>query len=309
VWHFLAHRRRPGSAFHRGNALVIASLPIVVPGGTGNAWANPQPAETPHRLVLGGGFVVDGGRDRRLQEHAAALGFDDLRAYLHARCDAGDSIPEIAAELGASDRQVQAALSRSGVRLALRPQRLAAQRRRYTEERIAARVAELGFTDVEAYLVDRVVDQAWLLAEVAAELAAHRLTVRRLLDRYGIRRARRTPRASGVRVGAAGAVGGVAGASGGAAGRTRLRGPGRLPAGAAGRAGLVGEGDAGGASGWAQVAGGGAGPAEAATLTEGPTARLLLGERRAATVLRQGLALGVLARVHRSSGLPNQVLA
>jgi hypothetical protein len=122
------------------------------------------------------------------------LGFDDLRAYLQARRDTGSSVPRIASELRVSDWQVQAALARSGVRLAPRPQRLAAQRRRYTEERIAARVAELGFTDVEAYLVDRVVNQAWLLAEVAAELAAHRLTVRRLLDRYGIRRARRTPR-------------------------------------------------------------------------------------------------------------------
>ena len=31
------------------------------------------------------------------------------------------------------------------------------------------------------------------MAEVAAELAAHRLTVRRLLNRHGIRRVRRTP--------------------------------------------------------------------------------------------------------------------
>ena len=90
------------------------------------------------------------------------------------------------------DWQVQAALVRSGVRLAPRPQRLAAQRRRYTEERIANRVAALGFAEVRAYLVDRVVQRAWLLAEVAAELGAHRLTVRRLLDRNGIRRVRRT---------------------------------------------------------------------------------------------------------------------
>jgi hypothetical protein len=90
------------------------------------------------------------------------------------------------------DWQVQAALARSGARLAPRPQRLAQQRRRYTEQRIAARVAQLGFADVRAYLADRVVQQGWLLAEVTAELAAHRLTVRRLLDRYGIRRVRRT---------------------------------------------------------------------------------------------------------------------
>jgi hypothetical protein len=159
---------------------------------TGNARANPQPAETPRRLILSGGFVVDGGRDRRLEDRARGHGFEDLSGYLQARCDAGSSIPRIAAELGVRDWQVQAALARSRVRLASRPQRLAAQRRRYTEERIAARVAALGFTDVRAHLIDRVVEQAWLLAEVTAELAAHRLTVRRLLDRHGIRRVRRT---------------------------------------------------------------------------------------------------------------------
>jgi hypothetical protein len=120
------------------------------------------------------------------------LGFEDLRGYLQARCDTGHSIPRIATELGVSDLEVQAALAWSGVRLAPRPQRLAAQRRRYTEERIVARVAQLGFADVQAYLVDRVVQRGWLLAEVAAELAAHRLTVRRLLERHGIRRVRRT---------------------------------------------------------------------------------------------------------------------
>ena len=79
------------------------------------------------------------------------------------------------------------------MRLAPRRQRLAAQRQRYTQERIAARVTTLGFADVATYLADRVLERAWLLAEVAAELAAHRLTVRRLLDRHGIRRVRRTP--------------------------------------------------------------------------------------------------------------------
>jgi len=121
------------------------------------------------------------------------LGFDDLRAYLQARCDTGHSVPRIATELGVSDWQVQAALAWSGVRLAPRPQRLARQRRRHTEERIAARVAALGFGDVGAYLTDRVLARGWLLAEVAAELAAHRVTVRRLLNRHGIRRVRRTP--------------------------------------------------------------------------------------------------------------------
>jgi len=137
---------------------------------------------------------VDGGRDRRLDERARVLGFESLRGYLQARCDAGASVPGIAAELGVRDWQVQAALARLGVRLAPRSQRLAAQRRRHTEQRIAGRVAALGFADVQAYLVDRVVEQGWLLAEVTAELAAHRLTVRRLLDRHGILRVRRTPK-------------------------------------------------------------------------------------------------------------------
>jgi AraC-like DNA-binding protein len=146
----------------------------------------------PRRLVLEGSFAVDSGRDRRLEDCARWQGFEDLRGYLQARCDAGASIPRIAAELGVGDWQVQTALSRSGVRLAPRRQRLAQQRQRHTEERIEARVAALGFADVEAYLADRVVQRGWLLAEVAAELVAHRVTVRRLLDRSGIRRVRRT---------------------------------------------------------------------------------------------------------------------
>jgi hypothetical protein len=76
--------------------------------------------------------------------------------YLQARCDAGHSIPQLATELGVGDWQVQAALSPLAVPLAPRLQRLAAPRRRYTEERIAARVAQLGLADVGRYLVARV---------------------------------------------------------------------------------------------------------------------------------------------------------
>jgi hypothetical protein len=67
--------------------------------------------------------------------------------YLQARCDAGHSVPRIATELEVGDWQVQAALTWSGVRLAPCRQRLATQRRRHTEQRIAARVAALGFAD------------------------------------------------------------------------------------------------------------------------------------------------------------------
>jgi hypothetical protein len=54
--------------------------------------------------------------------------------------------------------------------------------------------AELGFADLRAYLADRLLVRGWLLAEVTAELGAHRRTVRRLMDQHGIRRARRTRR-------------------------------------------------------------------------------------------------------------------
>jgi AraC-like DNA-binding protein len=74
------------------------------------------------------------------------------------------------------------------------PERLARQRRRYAEERIAVRVVELGFADVRAYLEDRLIQQEWLLVEVAAELGAHRETVRRLMQQTGVRRVRRTAR-------------------------------------------------------------------------------------------------------------------
>jgi hypothetical protein len=47
-----------------------------------------------------------------------ALGFDDLRSYLQARCDIGNSVPRIATELGVSDWQVQAAPTRLPIRLA-----------------------------------------------------------------------------------------------------------------------------------------------------------------------------------------------
>jgi hypothetical protein len=73
-----------------------------------------------------------------------------------------------------------------------RPQWLARQRRHATEHRLTARAAELGFADIRAYLADRLLTRAWLLAGVTAELGAHRVTVRRLLDQHGIRRVRRT---------------------------------------------------------------------------------------------------------------------
>ncbi len=279
---------------------------LAVGGATGNAWANPRPAETPHRLVLSGGFRVDGSRDRRRMERARVLGFEDLGAYLQDRCDAGASIPRIASELGVSDWQMQAALARLQVRLAPRPQRLAAQRRRYTEERIAARVAQLGFADVEAYLVNRVVEQAWLLAEVAAELAAHRLTVRRCWSATGSagcgarQDSGRRPRRG---AGCSWWGGRRGGRRGWRSSASRIWpatcGHGRWSRG--GRSSECGPSFGLAAGGWwGSWPGWGCDPDLGSTVRP-PGA----GERRAAAPLRHGLVLGVLAGFTGSGGLPS----
>jgi AraC-like DNA-binding protein len=136
--------------------------------------------------------VVDDGGIRRLERHTGQLGFADLRSYLQTRCDTGHSVPRLAQELGESEWTIGQALTTLGIVLPPRPQQLALQRRRYAQEPIAARVAALGFADVRAYLVDRLIEREWLLAEVAAELAADRRTVRRLLRQAGVTRRRRT---------------------------------------------------------------------------------------------------------------------
>jgi AraC-like DNA-binding protein len=106
------------------------------------------------------------------------LGFHDLRSYLESRCDTGHSVPALAREFGESEWTITQAITTLGIVLPPRPARLARQRRRHAEERIAARVAALGFTDVRAYLEDRLIAREWLLAEVAAELAADPRMVR-----------------------------------------------------------------------------------------------------------------------------------
>jgi len=136
--------------------------------------------------------VVDDGRVRRLEQHARQLRYAELRSYLQARCDSGHSVPGLARELGESEWTVTQVLATLGIVLPPRPQRLALQRRRHAEERIAGRVAELGFAAVGAYLTDRLIRREWLLADVAAELGAHRATVRRLMAQAGVMRVRRT---------------------------------------------------------------------------------------------------------------------
>jgi transcriptional regulator of acetoin/glycerol metabolism len=60
------------------------------------------------------------------------------------------------------------------------------QRRRATDQHLTMRTAQLGFPSLQAYLVDRVTQQAWPLSQVARELNIHRNTVSDRLDRYGL---------------------------------------------------------------------------------------------------------------------------
>jgi hypothetical protein len=136
-------------------------------------------------------------------------------------------------------------------------QRLAAQRRRYTQERIAARVAALGFTDMGAYSSTESWNRRGCWRRWPAELGAHRVTVRRLLDRHGIRRCGARPK-GGRRPTRDVGCSRWGGRRGWPSWALRIW---PRTAGAPCRAGLVGEADAGAASGRAAVAGGGAGPA------------------------------------------------
>jgi AraC-like DNA-binding protein len=145
-------------------------------------------------MVVRGGFLVDDGHTRRLEQHARRCGYPDLRRYLQARCNTGYSVRGLAQELGVSEWTITQALATLGIVLPPRPERLAQQRRRYAEQRITKRVAALGFPDLRGYLADRLLKRQWLLGEVAAELAAHRRTVRRLMQQAGVRRDRRTAR-------------------------------------------------------------------------------------------------------------------
>jgi hypothetical protein len=137
-------------------------------------------------VVIDGGFRVNGGRYRQLEQRAGRLGFTDLRACLQALSDVGYSVPRLAEELDTTQWLVSRALNELDVRLPPRRERLAQQRQRAAQEQVTKRVAELGFMDVAAYLVDRVAERGWLLPAVVAELGAAPVTVRRLLDRHGM---------------------------------------------------------------------------------------------------------------------------
>ncbi len=148
----------------------------------------------PRRLVLSGGFTVDDGRHRHLDQHARRLGFADVRACLQVLLDDGWSIPQLATHLTTTQPAIRRAITDHHLPQPPRRQQLARQRQHAAQQRAADRVAELGFDSVRAYLVDRLVTKAWTLAEVMGELGAAPATVRRPLEEHQVRRVTPTRR-------------------------------------------------------------------------------------------------------------------
>jgi len=72
----------------------------------------------------------------------------------------------------------------------------ARRRRTSTDQHLAARAAELGFTSLRDYLTDRAMTRRWASTSIADELGMHPATVRDRLDQHRLprRRATRRPR-------------------------------------------------------------------------------------------------------------------
>jgi AraC-like DNA-binding protein len=122
---------------------------------------------------------------------AHTLGFADLADYLAARSQHDIDVAQLASELDMTVEVVGRLLDQAGLR---RPRPAhSAHHRRATDQRLQARVVQLGFPGLDAYLADRVVGQAWSLAQVASELGINAKTVTDRLDRHGLRRSRQTP--------------------------------------------------------------------------------------------------------------------
>ena len=79
--------------------------------GTPSAWETPPPARLPRRLTIMGGFRVDDGRYRYLDQQAKRLGFASLRGCLQALLDDGWSIPQLATHLDTTQPAIRRAMA------------------------------------------------------------------------------------------------------------------------------------------------------------------------------------------------------
>jgi len=145
-------------------------------------------------LLVSGGFRVDDGRHYHLDQQARRLGFTDLGACVQALLDEGWSIPQLASHLDTTQPAIRRAIADHHIHQPPRRQQLARQRQHAAQQRATTRIAELGFASVRAYLLDRLVTQAWTLAQVRGELGAAPATLRRLLEEHEVRRVAPTQR-------------------------------------------------------------------------------------------------------------------
>ena len=121
---------------------------------------------------LSGGFTVDDGCHRALDQQATRLGFADLRGCLQALLEDGWSIPQLATHLHTTQPVIRRAITDHPHPQPSRRQQPARQRQRAAQQRAGDRVAKLGFDGVRAYLVDRLATKAWALRQVEGELGA-----------------------------------------------------------------------------------------------------------------------------------------
>jgi hypothetical protein len=140
-------------------------------------------------------------RQRNAQQHAATriaeLGFPSVRAYLLDRLVTHAwTLEEVAAELGTATATLRRLLDQHQVRRAglTRRQRAAAAAARgpkvqawAVQQRCQARLAELGFAALEAYLQDRYVRRGWSGRRLGAELGMSRGWLDQQLTRIGLR--------------------------------------------------------------------------------------------------------------------------
>ncbi len=134
---------------------------------------------------------------QRAATRAAELGFASVRAYLVDRLAVQAwTLEELAGELRASGSTVRRLLDHYQVRRLgpTRRQRAAAQaasgphkQLRAVQQRRQARLIELGFTGLEAYLQDRYVGRGWSVRQLCAELGVGHGWLDQQLDRLGLR--------------------------------------------------------------------------------------------------------------------------
>jgi hypothetical protein len=147
------------------------------------------------------GRRVSAARIARFREHrerrARELGFADVDALVRQRYVVdGASVAEIADALGCAAITLIDEMERLGIPRRPEDERLAlgravlAERRAEAARALEARVGELGFPDVRAYLSDRIRARRWRQVDVAAELGVHISRIRKLMRQHGVRSAR-----------------------------------------------------------------------------------------------------------------------